>query len=406
MSEEFRQHPRGQHPWAAVAAATVLNLPLGSVYAFSVFLRPIEQELNVPRSALSLVFGMATIGFTIGSVLAPMCYRLASAPVLTLLCALAAGLGIFLSATAHGLIQLLIGYGIVFGIGGGAGYILLQQGVNLLVNTRKGLVNGYLVSLYPAGAMISAPVFNWSNEQFGYRWTMAGLAVTLVASGLIAMLLSWYAGTRLPARQIGKSGTAMAGRTAIFTRIWLVFFLAAAAGLTVLSQAKEIVTAYGGSTATALATTTVITGAIACARVAGGYLVDRFPIPFVSSAAHILALSGTMLLTLWPTPAMAALALGMIGVGYGFVSGSTAGSIAFYWPPADYGRIASRTYVAWCIAAISLPVLAGHLYDLTHGYEAAMVIAGAGNLLGIIVAIGLPRRAPRAGVMTATTMPR
>ena len=59
--------------WAALLAATLLNLPLGSVYSFSVLLRPIETELGIPRSALSLVFGLATIGFTAGSVLASFC---------------------------------------------------------------------------------------------------------------------------------------------------------------------------------------------------------------------------------------------------------------------------------------------------------------------------------------------
>ena len=49
-------------------------------------------------------------------------------------------------------------------------------------------------------------------------------------------------------------------------------------------------------------------------------------------------------------------ALGLVGMGYGFVSGSTAGGIGVYWSPADYGRIAGRTYIAWCLAAISLPV--------------------------------------------------
>lgn len=39
----------------AVAAATVLNLPFGTIYAFSVFLRPMEQLLGVGRTQLSLV---------------------------------------------------------------------------------------------------------------------------------------------------------------------------------------------------------------------------------------------------------------------------------------------------------------------------------------------------------------
>ncbi len=45
---------RAERFWAALLAATLMNLPLGSVYAFSVLLRPIEQELGIPRSALSL----------------------------------------------------------------------------------------------------------------------------------------------------------------------------------------------------------------------------------------------------------------------------------------------------------------------------------------------------------------
>jgi MFS family permease len=142
----------------------------------------------------------------------------------------------------------------------------------------------------------------------------------------------------------------------------------------------------------ALVATTAIPAAIAAARVGGGGLVDRFPVPVVMAAAHALALAGTVVLTLWPAPMVSTVTLGMIGVGYGFVSGATAGAIAFYWPSRDYGRIASRIYIAWCAAAISLPVLAGHLYDLSGGYSLAVIIAGGGNLLGIGLACLMPRQ--------------
>ena len=88
----------------------------------------------------------------------------------------------------------------------------------------------------------------------------------------------------------------------------------------------------------------------------------------------------------------AVLGLGMIGVGYGFISGVTAGGIGLYWPAADYGRIAGRTYIAWCLAAISLPVLAGHLFDLTRQYETAVLIAAAANVTGLALALTLPRK--------------
>lgn len=384
--------------WAALMAATLMNLPLGSVYSFSVLLRPLEQELGVSRSALSLVFGVATVGFTVGSVGAAFLYRVAPLPLLVFASALVGAGGVALAAMATGLTQLLLGYGVVFGTGGGAAYILLQQGVNMLVRRRRGLVNGYIVSLYPMGAMLATPAFHACNEAFGWRTTLGGLAVVLVACGTAASLLAWYSGTKLVASAAnGTDGAPQrpAALGATFFKLSGTFFLAASAGLMVLSQAREIVATYGGATALAVAATTVFTGAIAAARIGGGSLVDRFAVPHVMCVAHGLALSGVVLLTLFPAPVTAVLGLGMIGVGYGFVSGATAGGIGLYWPPADYGRIAGRTYIAWCLAAISLPVLAGHLFDITRSYSTAVLIAGCANVMGMALALTIPKRGRR-----------
>ncbi|MFO1162380.1 MAG: MFS transporter [Reyranellaceae bacterium] len=382
---------RAERLWAALLAATLLALPLGSVYSFSVLLRPIEQELAITRSALSLVFGLATIGFTVGSILAAFVYRLAPTPILVLACAIASAAGIAVASAATGLAQLLLGYGVVFGTGGGAAYILLQQSVNMLVRRHRGLVNGYIVSLYPLGAMIATPSFHASNETFGWRTTLAGLATVLVVCGIAAALLARYGGARLIA-PAGSATTRPAKLGPTFFKLSATFFLAASAGLMVLSQAREIVAAYGGAVVLAVGATTGITAAIAAARVGGGWLVDRFAVPHVMCAAHGLALSGGVLLTFFPAPVSAVLGLGMIGLGYGLVSGSTAGGIGIYWPPADYGRVAGRTYIAWCLAAISLPVLAGYLFDMTRNYSTAMLIAAGANLLGMAMALTIPRQ--------------
>jgi OFA family oxalate/formate antiporter-like MFS transporter len=392
---------RTERLWAALLAATLMNLPLGSVYAFSVLLRPIEQELGIPRSALSLVFGLATVGFTVGSVGAAFLYRVAAAPILVFASALMAAGGIALAATASGLAQLLLGYGIVFGTGGGVTYILLQQGVNMLVRRRQGLVNGYIVSLYPMGAMIATPAFHACNEAFGWRTTLGGLATVLVACGIAAAMLARYGGARLVAPVSSEGAGSAATRPATlgptFYKLSATFFLAASAGLMVLSQAREIVAAYGGAAALAVAATTGITGAIALARISGGWLVDRFAVPYVMCAAHGVALGGGLLLTLLPAPFTAVLGLGMVGLGYGFVSGATAGGIGLYWRPADYGRVAGRTYIAWCLAAVSLPVLAGYLFDLTREYSIAMLIAAGANVAGMAMALTMPKRGWREG---------
>lgn len=383
---------RTTRPWAAIAAVTVLTMPLGSIYSFSVFLKPIEAELGIPRSALSFVFGLATVGFTVGMNLAPAIYGLARPAVLVMINAVIAALGIAMAAWADGLPMLLLGYSLVFGISGGTIFIILQQAVNILVRSRIGLLNGYVLGLYPMGAMIATPLFGWSNARHGYHVTLLGLAAALLAFGALACWLTWFAGSSLPVRAAGQADAPGDRHTAILLRICAVFFLAAAAGLTVLSQAVGIIVAYGGSGLLALWAATAITAIIGCGRISGGFLVDRLFVTFVSAGAHGLALAGTAILTLWPVPEVAVLAMAMIGLGYGLVSGSTAGAIAVYWPKPMYGRIAGRVYIAWCVAAVTLPVLAGHLFDLTGGYRATVLIAGAGNLAGCVIALGLPKR--------------
>ena len=58
---------------AALAAASALNIPYGTIYAFSVFLRPMEQQLGVSRTEMSVVFAMATVVLAVGmNLLAPL----------------------------------------------------------------------------------------------------------------------------------------------------------------------------------------------------------------------------------------------------------------------------------------------------------------------------------------------
>jgi MFS family permease len=180
------------------------------------------------------------------------------------------------------------------------------------------------------------------------------------------------------------------GRT--FYLLTGVFFLAAAAGLTVLSQAAAIVQAYGGAAALAVGATTFITGAVGGARIAGGWLVDHFAPPRVGVGAHACALAGALILLFVPGPVAAAVGLGLIGIGYGIVSGLSAGAIAQFWHANEFGLVASRLYIAWCAAAITVPVLAGALFDRTGSYTPAMGIAAAISVLGVLLARRLPAR--------------
>jgi hypothetical protein len=374
---------------AALVAATALNLPFGTLYAFSVFLKPLEALLGVGRAGMSFVFALATITLTVGMVLAPTVYRSLPPWAIALGCGVCSAFGLLLAAGAKGFAQFMFGYGVLFGIGAGVGFILVQQGVNQSVVARSGLANGYVVSLYPLGAMLGAPLFGWAIEAHGIRATLAGLGVAVFAGCALTALLLRTFDVRMQHEAHGVPGNDPQRST--FFLLATVFFLAAAAGLMVMSQAAGIVQAYGGQTAIAIVATTLITGAVGAARIAGGWLVDRFAIPRVATGSQLFALCGALILSLFPAPLVAVPALAMIGMGYGVISGLTAAAIARYWGKNAFGRVAGRLYIAWCAAAVTLPIVAGWLYDRTAGYGAAVLIAGGLNLVAVGVALRLPK---------------
>src|SRR5690349_1494730 len=234
----------------AVAAATIAGLPLGSLYAFSVLVAPLEQVLQATRSELASVFGISAVFFTIGANLAPRLFGRVPAPLLLAVTAAASALGVAVAAAAASLSWLIVGYGLLFACGGGMAYVVVQQCVNAAPLARPGLINGFLVGLFPLGAMLAAPAFGLGLEWVGVRQTLAGLAAVIGATGLIAALLVARTGVVLvPAGRATDLYTAgvQDGRRAIFVKLFTVFFLAASAGLMVLSQAAGMVTAFGAS---------------------------------------------------------------------------------------------------------------------------------------------------------------
>lgn len=381
----------------AIVAATIIGLPLGSIYAFSVLLVPLEQLLQASRSELASVFALSAVFFTLGANLAPRMFGWVRAPFLVALTGAVSAVGVILAALAPSLIWLILGYGVLFATGGGMAYVVLQQCVNAVGLARPGLVNGYLVSLFPLGAMLTAPAFGLGLDWVGVRHTLAGLAVAVGATSVTAALLVARAGivlTYADQPDAPKTADFRVNQRPTFWKLFTVFFLAASAGLMVLSQVASMVMAFGAGKSASLLATTGITGGIALARLAGGWLTDRFAVPIVAALAQGSAMIAAIALTVMPSPVIAILTLGLIGIGYGLISGVTFAAVASYWPKAHFGRIAGRIYIAWCLAAIALPVLAGHLYDLTGGYQMAVIVAGVANLSAALVALTLPPQKP------------
>jgi MFS family permease len=383
-------------PRFALAAAAIFNPAIGSLYAWSIFLDPLEQTLSVNRAELSSVFSVAVVCFTLGMTFAPAAYRLAGTPALIAGAAAMCGLGLWLAADAHEVIGLGLAYGVLFGLGAGFGYSVMLQAVNMALPHRRGLANGFGIGLFAAGSILFAPVFGWAVTAFGVRATFTGMATVFLVAGVVAA--GTLAASRISVAAAGSLRLEGSGREqrGLFPVIWVGFLLGAAAGLMAISQAAGIVVAYGGLAGLAVVGTTLVAAGNGSGRLAGGWLCDHVPVRRVVMSAHLIAAAALAALALLPAAAVAVAALALVGLSYGLLSGAYPAALGFYYGTVNYGRMMGRLITAWGVAGLSAPWIAGAIFDVTGGYGLAVGLALSGALLAALVSLRLPAAAAEA----------
>ena len=222
-----------------LAGAVLLNLMTGSLYAWSLFIAPAQEALDVGRAAVSSIFAVATVAFAATMFLAPVLVRPGTAlkPALATT-ALAAG-GLLLSGMAESLWGVILGYGVLFGFASGIAYSAALQSAVGALESRRGLATGIAVSSYALGAVVFAPLFRIGPERWGVWDTFLIIAAIFAAMGIVSALL--IAPAQIPRPDDQKGGAAVSGP---FWRLWLCFFCGCTAGLMALGHAAAIVNAY------------------------------------------------------------------------------------------------------------------------------------------------------------------
>lgn len=231
---------------ATVAAGIVLQVCLGTVYAWSYFQRPIMDACGWSNSAAAWTFSLAICFLGLAAAWGGLNLKRLGPRVLALTGSVLFGAGYLLAALALSLKSLpllYLGYGVVGGAGLGLGYVTPVATAAKWFPRKKGLVTGLVVMGFGFGALAMskaiAPAF---LRVFGgdLPKTFAGVGASMLLLSLpAAALLADPPASGEPAR----SGTAPAGpaappapgpasiRSWTFARLWLVFFLNIAAGI-------------------------------------------------------------------------------------------------------------------------------------------------------------------------------
>jgi OFA family oxalate/formate antiporter-like MFS transporter len=370
-------------------AMAVLMVALGLFHAWSVFVVPLEERLDLSRTAVSGVYSVATVSFTLAMLLGHrLTWRLPPAALATA-AALVAAAGLAMAASGS-VAGLWIGYGGLFGVANGVGYGFALQTMVVALPERRGAAVSFVVTAYALGSALLAPLLELGIRSIGVLATLGVAAAFTVAAGAVQVPL--LAGLEIERGVSARESAGPSTRSRTFWVLWCGFLLGAAAGLVALAHAAALVQDLEGSPSAAAAGVTLIAAGNALGRLAGGWLADLVDPRLLLVAAGVA--EGVALLVSAAVPAVpvALAALTIVGLGYGAMSSLYPVATGQLFGARNLARVYGRVFTAWGIAGLFAPLLAAALFDLTGGYRISLVLAGGAALGAAAVALLLPRR--------------
>ncbi|HEV8523396.1 MAG TPA: OFA family MFS transporter [Terriglobales bacterium] len=380
----------GLSRWWRVVGGLSMNLALGSLYAWSVFVAPLEKEFGWKRAQTSNIFTIAVVVFGLSFILAGRLQDKKGPFYISLVGGLLVSIGFFLCRYTTDLTYLYVCFGVLGGIGNGFGYATPIPVMAKWFPDRRGLAVGLAVAGYGGGSAIFGPLANlYLIPNYGWRTTFAvlgGIFLVMTVTGAF-LLKNPPAGYRppgwTPAPAAKAAGTAYdftpgeVLRTPAFYLMWIAYALGTSAGLMVISQLVPFAKSVGIGSA-ALATMGLVVGAAgnASGRILSGWMSDA--IGRLNQLRLMIALSALTMPILYHVGGNVSLLYVVVFVVYwcyGTQVSVNASTTSDFWGTKNAGVNYGLLFTAWGVAGIIGPRIGGVLFDKYKDYKMAFYTA-------------------------------
>ncbi len=394
--------------WWRMLGGLLMTLALGTLYAWSVFVTPLENEFGWKRAQTSSVFTFAVIMFAASLLLAGKLQDRFGPFWISLTGSILVSLSFLLFAYTSSLYSLYFFYGVLGGIGLGFGFGTVVPVMAKWFPDRTGLAIGLALAGFGGGSAVFGSFANLVLfPRFGWRTSciiLGGIFLVMTMTG--AFLLKNPPVSRQTTDPISVFSTATARhqftpgevlRTPAFYLLWLGFGLGSTAGLMVISQLIPFANSQGISSA-ALATLGLVVGAFGnvSGRVLSGWLSDIMG--RLNTLRVVLAISGVAMPSLyWVGAHLAALyvLIYVVYFCYGAQASVIPSTVADFWGSRYAGTNYGSIFTAWGFSGILGPTIGGVLFDRYKNYGVAFYTAAALAVIALVCVLIARRPEPR-----------
>lgn len=379
--------------YVILAASLTIQICLGGVYAWSVFVPHLVDDHGLTTTQTQAVFGTTIAVFTAVMVYSGRIVERRGPRPLVLAAGTLFAAGYLVAALSQARFAgLLAGIGALAGAGIGMGYVCPLTVSMKWFPRHKGLITGVTVAGFGGGAVLLSTLVHrlfaagatvpdiFLVLGIGYGAAIAGAGLLLAVPDAVSAAPPRPEPVRLVVGQ------------PLFWGLTLGMFAGTFAGLMVIGNLKPLGLEEGVGTAAATAAISALAVGNAAGRVTWGWLYDRLGRGVIPLS---LLLLGGAVLVLPAASGGAAFVVASAVVGFGFGSCFVlyAAEVAARWGVRRVGSVYPLVFLAYGVSGVLGPVAGGWLYDTTGGYGPAIALA-AGLTVAGSAAVGLLRRPP------------
>jgi OFA family oxalate/formate antiporter-like MFS transporter len=403
--------PRTSNRWVILVAAILVQLSIGSVYAWSVFGKALQSEdafgWSKGKAAVpfSVVIGMIFIGSYVGGRIqdarGPRAVALTGGIIYSI--------GVIMASFASNpdlFWVLVLGYGVLGGFGLGMVYIVPIAMLQKWFPDKPGLITGLAVAGFGFGAVITAPVGQAlidntpSVPTKAFLWLGIGyLVALLIGASFFANPPEGFGektgGAAAPKVAAAKEDTGPSSALADFTQqealgtvqwylLTLILTMSVTAGISLISVAAGSATDIADYSKTAAAS---LVGILAIfnggGRILWGWLSD-----LVGKMPAFMGILGIQAVCLLLIPhvsnkALFAVLAALVYTCYGGAFGTMPSTAGRFFGVRNVGAIYGLMLVGWSIGGVVGPLLVANLIGNDKNYTLGFTV------IGIITAVSL-----------------
>ena len=388
--------------WAVILSGTTINLCLGCLYAWSVWLKYLTDDVYMkahgwpgaltaeqasnPKSLCILIFALLMIpGGKIQDKYGPC--------VAGTIGAIFMGLGCIIAGTMHSFAGILYGFGVGGGIAMGVAYAAPVPATRRWVGPHQvGVMIGLTVAGYGGAAFYVAPLIKWLIVSYSLSASFLVLGIAyLIIITIAANILAWpeegYVGPQPVQTDAAKSAAASVVD-------WSAG-LNTQSGLLIIGHAAKIVKPF-------LESGFILVAAGGFVNAAGRVGTGKYSDIIGRDKAYILN-AGVAALCFFTLPMMIAqkslfMTFTACMIGYWAYGGGLAlmpSYTADFYGPKNLGFNYGLVFIGWGLGAF-MPKLAGKIRDATGSYDMAFYVGGGLLILACVVAL-ITKKPQKAG---------